>query len=367
MKPAVAVALSGGVDSLVAAYLLKEQGFQVIGLHFITGYESGLKREKNLFEKGTSITPSEILRAETEKKIDILSDQLDIPVYIVNLQDEFQQYVVNRFIDTYRAGKTPNPCLVCNPYIKFGFLMEYALKLGAIKLATGHYARIQKDSENNFHLLKGVDSHKDQSYFLAFMNQVQLGQACFPLGNMTKSEVRQVAVQNNLVPLTQKESQDVCFIRDLSYGEFLARYFSPKPGSIEDTSGNVIGKHKGLHLFTIGQRRGINCPASEPYYVVEIDMNKNRLVVGFKNELFRKECRVEAINWIHHVPEVPLVVHTRVRYRHRAEASKVIPLDKQSAVVRFEIFQEAVTPGQGAVFYLNDEVIGAGWIAKENQ
>jgi tRNA-uridine 2-sulfurtransferase len=182
MKPSVAVALSGGVDSLVAAYLLKEQGFQVIGLHFVTGFESCLKREKYPYEKGMEIKPSEILKTDTEKKLEPISKQLDIPVYMLDLQNEFQQCVVNSFIDTYRSGKTPNPCLVCNPHIKFGFLLEHARKLGAIKLATGHYAGIQKDLEGNFHLLKGVDSAKDQSYFLAFMNQQQLGQACFPAG-----------------------------------------------------------------------------------------------------------------------------------------------------------------------------------------
>jgi tRNA-uridine 2-sulfurtransferase len=367
MKPCIAVALSGGIDSLVAAHLLKTQDLPVVGLHFITGFEPGPKQEKYPLEIGTESNSSEILKTDTEKKLNLISKQLDIPIHIVDLQNEFQKCIVNSFIDTYRSGKTPNPCLKCNSYIKFGFLLAHAQKLGAIKLATGHYAGIQKDADNSFHLLKGVDSSKDQSYFLGFMNQQQLGQACFPLGNMTKSEVRQLAVQKNLVPLTEKESQDVCFIKNSLYSEFLARYFSSSPGLIEDTSGNVIGEHKGLHLFTIGQRRGINCPASEPFYVVRIDMKKNRLVVGFKNELYRKECRVEAINWIQNAPKIPLAVHTRLRYRHRAAESTVIPLDNQNALVRFEMPQEAVTPGQGAVFYLNDEVIGAGWIAKENQ
>jgi tRNA-uridine 2-sulfurtransferase len=367
MMPCIAVALSGGVDSLVAAYLLKEQGVRVIGLHFITGFESSLKPEKYPDEKDTQIKPSEILKSEIETRLYPISKQLDIPIHLVDLQNEFQKCVVNSFVDTYRSGKTPNPCLICNPYIKFGVLLEHARELGAEKLATGHYAGIQKDREGNFHLVKGVDSAKDQSYFLAFMNQQQLGQACFPLENITKSEVRQLAAQKNLMPLTEKESQDVCFIKDSSYGEFLGRYFSPSPGPIEDTTGNVIGRHKGLHLFTIGQRRGINCPASEPYYVVRIDMSRNCLVVGFKNKLYRKECRVESINWMHDVPEAPLTVHTRVRYRHKAAESRVIPLDRRTALVRFEMPQEAVTPGQGAVFYLNDEVIGAGWISKENQ
>ena len=367
MKPVVAVALSGGVDSLVAAYLLKENGFSVVGLHFITGFESAYRDKKNLAGNNTGIIDREIIIAETGTRLDSLSKQLDIPIHIVDLQDEFQKCVVNNFIRVYRSGKTPNPCMVCNSRIKFGFLLEHARKLGAEKLATGHYAQVRKDSDQRSHLLRGKDRAKDQSYFLGFMTQEQLGPACFPLGNMTKSEVRQVASQKNLVPSAQKESQDVCFIRDSSYGEFLVRYFSPKPGPIEDTSGKVIGEHKGLHLFTIGQRRGINCPASEPFYVMEIDVKKNRLVVGFKHELFRKECRVESINWIHDVPKDIMSVNTKVRYRHKAAASKVIPLDTRTALVRFEIPQEAVTPGQGAVFYLNDEVIGAGWIAKENQ
>jgi tRNA-uridine 2-sulfurtransferase len=366
MKPCIAVALSGGVDSLVAAYLLKEQGSPVIGLHFITGFESGRKHEEFTFNKGMETNHSEILKANLEKKFDPISKQLDIPVFILDLQNEFEQCVVAGFIATYRSGKTPNPCLVCNTNIKFGYLMEHARKLGAIKLATGHYAGIQKDRQGNFHLLKGVDSAKDQSYFLGFMNQQQLGQTCFPLGSMTKREVRQLAAQKNLVPLMTKESQDICFIRDSSYGEFLARYFLPTPGPIEDTSGKVIGRHNGLHLFTIGQRKGINCPASEPYYVVRIDTQKNLLVVGFKHELFCRKCRVEAINWIHDAPEIPIKVKTKVRYRHKAVESTVIPVDNQTAQVCFETPQEAVTPGQGAVFYLNDEVIGAGWIAAEN-
>jgi tRNA-uridine 2-sulfurtransferase len=367
MKPCIGVALSGGVDSLVAAYLLKEKDIPIFGLHFITGFETGINREKYPYGRGTEVKSPEILKAEIEKKLSPISKQLDIPIYLVDLQDEFHNCIVKSFIETYRSGKTPNPCLICNPYIKFGFLMEHAQKLGAIKLATGHYARIQKDADNRLHLLKGVDTAKDQSYFLSFLNQQQLGQACFPLGNMNKSEVRRLASRKNLVPLTKKESQDVCFIKGISYGDFLARYFSPSPGFIEDTSGNIIGIHHGLHLFTIGQRRGINCPASEPYYVVRIDMKKNRLVVGFKDKLYRKNCLVEAIKWIQNVPEIPFAVRTRVRYRHRAAESSVIPLDNQSALVRFEKPQEAVTPGQGAVFYLNDEVIGAGWIAQETE
>ncbi|MFO8084568.1 MAG: tRNA 2-thiouridine(34) synthase MnmA [Desulfobacterales bacterium] len=359
MKPFIAVAISGGVDSLVAANLLKEQGIEVIGLHFITGFESFSSTEKPSLEN----TSTESLRTEAEKKLNPISKQLDIPVIVLDLQEEFKRCVVDNFIETYRSGKTPNPCLVCNPSIKFGTLLKYALKMGATQLATGHYAGIKKDPDGSVHLSMGVDRIKDQSYFLGFMNQYQLSRACFPLGGMTKSMVRKIAHKNALVPLTRTESQDVCFIKGFSYGEFLARYLTSEPGLIEDTSGKVIGEHKGLHLFTIGQRRGINCPASEPYYVVQIDIKKNCLIVGYKHELYCRECHVEAINWIKDIPSSSMTVRTRVRYRHDAAVSEIIPLNDHTARVCFEKPQKAVTPGQGAVFYLDDEVIGAGWIA----
>lgn len=364
MKPCVAVALSGGVDSLVAAHLLKEQGLKVIGLHFITGFESNnLQPENQPHERPLRRISADFLKTDTEKKLKSISQQLDIPLIVLDLREEFERYVVSKFIETYRLGKTPNPCLLCNRSVKFGRLWEYAQKLGANKLATGHYARIKKGPGGQYHLFKAADRVKDQSYFLGFINRDQLSRSCFPLGEKSKPEVRYIAEKNGLVPLTKRESQDVCFIKNVSYGKFLSRYFSPRPGIVEDTSGKVIGQHKGLHLFTVGQRRGINCPAPEPYYVVKIDIKRNCLVVGFKHELNQQECRVEAINWIHHHPFDSMAVHTRVRYRHHAAASTVIPLDRHTALVRFDKPQEAVAPGQGAVFYLNDEVIGAGWIA----
>lgn len=364
MKPCVAVALSGGVDSLVAAQLLKEQGLKVLGLHFITGFEStSLQPEKQTHEKPSKRFSAESLKTEAGKKLDSISQQLNIPLIVLDLREEFERYVVSKFIETYRLGKTPNPCLLCNPSIKFGRLWQYAQKMGATRLATGHYARIKKGPGGHYHLLRAADRIKDQSYFLGFINREQLSRSCFPLGDKSKPEVRYIAEKKGLVPLTQGESQDVCFIKNVSYGKFLSRYFSPRPGIIEDTSGKVVGEHKGLHLFTVGQRRGINCPASEPYYVVKIDIKKNCLVVGFKHELNQQECRVEAINWIHPEPFDSMAVHTRVRYRHHAAESTLIPLDRHTALVRFDKPQEAIAPGQGAVFYLNDEVIGAGWIA----
>jgi tRNA-specific 2-thiouridylase len=253
----------------------------------------------------------------------------------------------------------------CNPTIKFGKILSYALSLGAQKLATGHYARIKKDPSSNFHLFKGLDNQKDQSYFLARLTQRQLENAFFPLGEMKKSDVKQMAAQRGLRPVTHDESQDVCFIKHTSYGEFLSaqKGFEPKPGFIENVKGQVIGEHNGLHLFTIGQRRGINCPAAEPYYVIRLDTKRNRLTVGAKKDLLSSECKVVEINWIGKAPTLPMDIYTRVRYRSKEAAAMVFPQGKSTAIVRFKNPQTAVTPGQGAVFYRGDEILGGGWIS----
>lgn len=342
MKKLTAIAISGGIDSLAAAYLLKKQGHKVIGIHFTTGYET-----------------------EPVNIISHIADNLNIKIEILDCHKEFKQKVVDYFIQSYLTGQTPNPCLVCNPLIKFGTVLEFARRLGASCLATGHYVRITKDKHGRFHLLKGVDLKKDQSYFLAFMSQKQLARACFPLGMMRKTEVIKLAKQHELDHFIKQESQDICFIKGKTYGEFIALQKSliPQLGLIEDIDGNIIGKHKGLHLFTIGQRRGIDLPASEPYYVVRIDRKQNRLVVGFKDSLITSECRVAGINWINKESRSGgIKVYTRVRYRHKAVLSTLFPNRGNKAVVRFESPQSAITPGQGAVFYRGNEVLGGGWI-----
>ena len=243
-------------------------------------------------------------------------------------------------------------------------MLEFARGLGASCLATGHYAGITKDKDGRFHLLKGIDPDKDQSYFLAFMSQKQLACACFPLGMMTKAKVIKLAKNHGLDYFIKQESQDICFIKGKTYGEFIAMQKSliPQPGLIEDINGNIIGKHKGMHLFTIGQRRGINLPASEPYYVAKINRRQNRIVVGFKDDLMSSECNVTDINWIYKEPTSTVKVYTRVRYRHKAVLSTLFPDSANKAIVRFETPQSAVTPGQGAVFYRGNEVLGGGWI-----
>lgn len=342
----IAVAVSGGIDSLVAACLLKDMGHELIGIHFTTGYE--IVSHDDLYK---------------------MAEQIGMSLKIIDCKQAFESLVVDYFIKTYQSGKTPNPCLVCNPQIKFGVLLDHAMSLGADGLATGHYAKIREGKDGHFHLIQAKDTQKDQSYFLGFLSQAQLSQAVFPLGSMTKTEVRNLAAQKNIMPVSTKESQDICFIREKNYREFFKKrnILQNMPGPIEDVEGQVIGKHPGLSFFTVGQRRGINCPASEPYYVVCIDQEKNRLVVGFKKDLYSAECKVENINWIMPVPDKPLELMTRIRYRHKPAESTLIPVDtgndsKNRAIVRFHSPQAAVTPGQGAVFYMDNEVMGAGWI-----
>ena len=366
MKRPTAIALSGGIDSLMAAYLLKEQGHHVIGIHFLTGHEpQSLNNHWDSPRTNTDTANLSAAKSRALNRLSPISDQLDIEINIIDCSREFKNKVVDYFIRTYQAGKTPNPCMVCNPSIKFGTIYDVVRKLGASHLATGHYARTRRDKTGKFHLLKGVDPKKDQSYFLARLTQQQLAGARFPLGSMKKSDVVKLAGDRGLIPIKQKESQDVCFISDKNYGAFLAqqRGFEPAPGPIKDVSGKVLGAHQGLHLFTVGQRRGINCPASEPYYVISMDTRENILTVGFKKNLLASECGVTDINWIQETPGHPIQVYTRLRYRHAAAASKLFPVDEKTATVRFEKPQTAITPGQCAVFYRDDEVLGGGWIS----
>jgi tRNA-specific 2-thiouridylase len=356
MKSTVAVAVSGGIDSLVAAFLLKEKGHRVFGIHFATGYE------KKHNHSATSLNGfTDRHGHHLDNPLHAIGEQLQIPIEIVDLSNPFKQLVVNYFTRSYNFGKTPNPCLVCNPEIKFGFLLDRARLLGAQTLATGHYARVEKDENGSYRLLRGIDSNKDQSYFLAFMTQDKLSRARFPLGGMTKNQVRDIAIKNGLEPISKDESQDVCFISGQKYSEFLE--ICPKPGPIVDLNGRNIGEHQGLHLFTIGQRKGINCPATEPYYVLRIDVPDNRLVVGSKIDLYQKACRVERVNWIRRPPEKQIRVQTKVRYRHTAVPTVVMMTGNGCAKVSFEKAQPSITPGQGAVFYDEDEVLGGGWIA----
>jgi tRNA-uridine 2-sulfurtransferase len=361
MQQRVAIAISGGIDSLVAAALLKEQGHRVIGLHFITGYESGFHRPPD--HSDTNRDPAGI-ESRTRRLLVPMLAPLDIPIHIIDLRREFQSRVVDYFVATYRRGRTPNPCLVCNPSIKFDLLYRRARALGAERIATGHYARLERDRSDRMHLLRGVDPLKEQSYFLARLSQEQLRQAVLPLGGFTKEQTRMMARQKDLHPVAVQESQDICFIKNGSYGDFLQCQpgFAAVPGAIENLDGRPIGRHNGLHRFTVGQRRGINCPAAEPYYVVALDTTRNVLVVGGKGDLLTRTCRVDQISWINGPPAASTEVQVRVRYRHSAVPGILVPENASRARITFQEPQSAVTPGQGAVFYQADEVLGGGWI-----
>jgi tRNA-specific 2-thiouridylase len=354
MEKHVAVALSGGLDSAVAAALLKKENHQVTGLHFRTGYEA----------PSDDVDPSG-QSSSVDSWAERVAAQIGIPLEVVDYSEAFENVVVRYFVDAYQSGQTPNPCMVCNQRIKFGFMLEEAKVRGASALATGHYARIHHEENGRFYLTKGADPEKDQSYFLALLNQEQLSQASFPLGTYTKKEVKEMAGLFGLTSFRGGESQELCFVGEPNYKEFLSGRagLSSKPGAIVNSTGDVMGHHNGLHAFTIGQRKGINIPGPAPYYVLRIDHQQNQLVIGSKSELAGTECLVTQINWIGiEPPDIPISVQTRIRYRHQEAESTLMPLDDESSKVRFSEPQYAITPGQAAVFYQGQRVLGGGWI-----
>ena len=343
--PVIAVALSGGVDSLVSGYRLKQQYNHVFGLHFTTGYE----RE-----------PVDLA---------LLEKQLGFSVTGIDLSDAFEKKVIEYFIQTYLEGKTPNPCIVCNKEIKFGELFRQARNMGADYLATGHYATIINPIScpdkkiSHCYLEKGTDPLKDQSYFLSLLSSDQLENVIFPLAGMTKEAVKQFADAHHLTPCHPSESQDICFIHDNNFPGFILqeKSLSPVPGNIIDPNGKIVGRHKGLHKFTIGQRRGIDCPASEPYYVQQIDVKNNLLKVCFKRDLSGKAFTINNINWNFSDQKIIPDIMTKIRYSHKGALSTLY-LNGSSGEVVFDEPQNAITPGQTAVFYKDTRVLGAGMI-----
>ena len=339
----VAVALSGGIDSLISGFLVKQQFKEVIGLHFTTGYETA--------------------SVDTQ----FLQTQLGFPVYTLDLTQAFEQEVVQYFIQAYMAGTTPNPCLKCNYKIKFGLLLDHALALGADALATGHYATVVNaltcPGTVQSHLEKGADAAKDQSYFLSMLEARQLDRVIFPLASATKDEVRRIAKTYHLAPAVPSESQDICFIHDQNFSDFILKKQQqpPCPGRIVNADGKVVGHHNGLHTFTIGQRRGINVPAERPYYVRRIDMAANTLHVCFKEDLARSEMAVDEITWNYPETERISSITTKIRYSHKGAMSS-LQLNGNRGKVVFDTPQNAVTPGQAAVFYMGSRVLGAGII-----
>jgi len=340
-KEKVICAMSGGVDSSVAAALLKRAGFDVTGVFMRL---SDLPKFK-----------------EGEKRAEKVAKILGIPFLSLDLRKEFKKRVVDLFLKEYKKGFTPNPCVVCNKEIKFGILLEKALELGADYVATGHYARKQKieyrKQKIEYRLLRGKDKEKDQSYFLWMLNQDQLKRILFPVGNYTKSQVRQLAKKFKLPVLSIPESQEICFVQP-AVEDFLTRYLKSKLGKIVDTQGKVVSEHQGLWFYTIGQRKRIGL-AGGPHYVLDKDLKKNNLIVTKKEkDLYKKELKVKEVHWISgKAPKLLLKVKAKIRYRHQPASATISKSSKSKVLnLKFDKSQRAITPGQSVVFYSPTEV-----------
>jgi tRNA-specific 2-thiouridylase len=353
----VAVAMSGGVDSSVAAALLKERGYEVIGLTMdVFDIPSEHSREKRLNSCGHGAKEDAIRVAA----------QLGISHSVIDLKKGFQKKVIAYFCEEYRTGRTPNPCIRCNRFIKFEALWRRAKNLGADFLATGHHARITQDKKSGrYFLLKGKDAEKDQSYFLYALTQEQLGRSLLPIGGFTKREVQKIARRFGLAGQHRAESQEICFIPDNDYVRFLKHMIpeSFRPGPIVDVEDRVLGRHKGVLHFTIGQRRGMSVAAPHPLYVLEIQPEENRIVVGDRDQLFKRSVCLSQVNLIGIDKLVSHVqVKAKIRYKHPEAKAVLIPLEKKQVRLDFEKPQRAVAPGQSAVFYDGEVVIGGGVI-----
>lgn len=353
--------MSGGVDSTVAAHLLQEQGYDVTGATMRLWVDNGV--EPGVDRNGSRKACPEMEALDRARSA---AEMLGIDHRVYDLREEFYRKVVCNFTGEYLQGKTPNPCVECNRTIKFGSLIELARREGFKLVASGHYARIVTDpATGHYKLFKGEDRGKDQSYMLYVLGQEQLSSLLLPLGKKVKREVRTIAKSLGLDVNNLEESQDICFIPGNDYQLFLER-FSPRsvqPGAIVSTSGEILGRHRGIAFYTVGQRKGLGITASTPLYVVRIDAQRNRVVVGTEEETFSSGLNVRRLNFVGgEEPESPLNVEVKIRYRSPAVKAILVPLQHEWARVDFETAQKAVAPGQSAVFYRGDEVIGGGII-----
>jgi len=357
----VVVAMSGGVDSSVAAALLVEQGYNCIGVMMRLWAETGA---------GEGST-NKCCSLESVNDARRVADQLGIPFYLINVEQPFKQNVVDFFIDGYSAGLTPNPCLACNRHIRFDYLLNYARRLGADYLATGHYARLCRQPDGTVHLLAGVDEGKDQSYVLSVMGQDELQDVLFPIGDYPKSEVRRMAAEQGLPIASKHDSMDLCFLADDDYRRFLQDWApaAMRPGQIVDRTGKVLGAHNGLPNYTIGQRKGLGIGGvAEPLYVLELDSAHNALVVGALDELGKSELLATGVTWTLDAPMADATrAQCKIRYRSRAADCTLHPQPNGDVRVIFDVPLRDITPGQGAVFYNGDHCLGGGIIALEKK
>ena len=369
----IAVAMSGGVDSSAAAALLKEHGHELVGF---TMQLWNQRRNINVDENGEPL-PSRCCSLDDVYDARRVAGNLGIPFYVLNLEKDFERDVVEPFVSSYLAGETPIPCVACNSRLKFASLDRLAQSLDCEKVATGHYARVEFDSAaNRYRLFRGKNHWKDQSYFLWELTQDQLSRAWFPLGEMLKSDVREIARGVDVYTADKAESQEICFVPDGKYSEFIDRYLDheeradeiPAAGEIVNTSGETVGAHTGIHRYTIGQRRGLGISHEKPLYVVQIERAKNQIIVGEVEELEAIEFTAKGVNWVaFDQPTEPVRAAVKVRYRHDPAPATIFAMPDNRARIVFDAPQRAITPGQATIFYdlaTTEEVVGGGWIIK---
>jgi len=354
MKKKVLVAMSGGVDSSVAAFLLKEAGYECIGCTMkLYGNE-----DIGISKGHTCCSLSDVEDARS------VAYRLGMPYYVFNFTKDFKEKVIDRFVDSYLEGKTPNPCIDCNRFMKFDLLYERARVLGCDYIATGHYARIE-EKDGKFFLKKGMDDSKDQSYVLYQFNQEHLAHTLFPVGNLSKAEVRRIAEENGFLNASKPDSQDICFVPDGDYARVIRSYTDKEipMGEFKDKTGKSYGKHKGIIHYTIGQRKGLGISNPEPLFVCRIDAHSGDVIVGKSEELFSDQCRIKDFNLISDEKlETSIDCYVKIRYAHKGCKARVIPVSDNEAEIRFEEPQRAVTPGQRVVLYDSDVVLGGGTI-----
>ncbi|MBO9393646.1 tRNA 2-thiouridine(34) synthase MnmA [Caldilinea sp.] len=357
----VVVAMSGGVDSSVAAALLVERGYNCIGIMMRLWAEVGVG-------EGSTNKCCSLESVHDARRV---ADTLGIPFYLINVEQPFKEKVVDFFIDGYSRGITPNPCIECNRHIRFNYLLNYARRLGADYLATGHYARLRYADDGKVHLLKGVDEAKDQSYVLSVLGQDELHDVLFPVGEYPKSEVRRMAAERGLPTASKHDSMDLCFIFDDDYRRFLRTWAAEamRPGPIVDRRGKVYGQHSGLPGYTIGQRKGLGISgAAEPLFVLELDYRNNALVVGTAAELGQDRLIAERVNWtLDEPPPAGARVQCKIRYKAKAVECTIFPIGQDCVEVQFDAPLRDITPGQGAVFYDGDLCLGGGVIARAEE
>jgi tRNA-uridine 2-sulfurtransferase len=361
----LAVAMSGGVDSSVVAGLMARGGRPVIGLTM------QLWNQRRLPELQTGATTGRCCSLDDVYDARMVAQKIGIPYYVVNFEERFEAQVVKPFVSEYLAGRTPIPCTLCNNFVKFDDFLEMAAGVGAADIATGHYARIVRDETvGRWQLWRGVDHTKDQTYFLFGLTQSQLARAQFPLGGFTKPQVRELAREMNIPVAEKEDSQEICFVPNGDYAAFIDAYFreqgihpSETHGEIVDRDGRVLGEHSGVHRYTVGQRKGLGIAKGEPLYVIATEPSSQRVIVGRNGDLLRSAACVSEVNWVSiGAPSEPVRAEIKIRNKHAPAPARVTPLDANRVRVDFDEPQRAVTPGQAAVFYSGEVVLGGGWI-----